>query len=36
MTLNFPNSPTLNDVYIDTTSGFSYKWNESSLSWVIV
>ena len=27
MALNFPNSPTLNDVYIDTTSGFSYQWN---------
>ena len=27
MALNFPNSPALNDVYIDTTSGFSYKWN---------
>ena len=27
MALNFPNSPALNDVYIDTTSGFSYQWN---------
>ena len=27
MALNFPNNPTLNDVYIDTTSGFSYQWN---------
>ena len=27
MALNFPNSPTLNQVYIDTTSGFSYQWN---------
>jgi hypothetical protein len=28
MALNFPNSPTLNQVYIDTTSGFSYQWND--------
>jgi hypothetical protein len=27
MALNFPNSPTLNQVYIDSTSGFSYQWN---------
>lgn len=27
MALNFPDSPTLNQVYTDTTSGFSYKWN---------
>ena len=27
MALNFPNSPTLNDVYTDTISGFSYQWN---------
>jgi len=27
MALNFPNSPALNDVYTDTTSGFSYQWN---------
>ena len=27
MALNFPNNPALNDVYIDTTSGFSYQWN---------
>jgi len=27
MALNFPNSPTLNQVYVDTTSGFSYQWN---------
>jgi hypothetical protein len=27
MALNFPNSPTLNQVYTDTTSGFSYQWN---------
>ena len=27
MALNFPNSPTLNQVYTDATSGFSYQWN---------
>ncbi len=27
MALNFPDSPTLNQVYIDTTSGFSYQWD---------
>jgi hypothetical protein len=27
MALNFPNSPTLNQVYTDNTSGFSYQWN---------
>jgi hypothetical protein len=27
MALNFPDSPTLNEVYTDATSGFSYKWN---------
>ena len=27
MALNFPNSPTLNQVYTDITSGFSYQWN---------
>ena len=27
MALNFPDSPTLNQVYTDITSGFSYKWN---------
>ena len=27
MALNFPNSPTLNQIYTDTTSGFSYQWN---------
>ena len=27
MALNFPNSPTLNQVYTDSTSGFSYEWN---------
>jgi hypothetical protein len=25
--LNFPSSPTIGDVYTDTTSGFSYEWN---------
>jgi len=29
MALNFPDSPTLNQVYTDATSGFSYKWNGS-------
>lgn len=27
MALNFPSSPTIGDVYTDTTSGFSYEWN---------
>jgi hypothetical protein len=27
MALNFPDSPTLNQVYSDTTSGFSYQWD---------
>jgi hypothetical protein len=27
MALNFPDSPTLNQIYTDTTSGFSYQWN---------
>lgn len=27
MALNFPNSPTLDQVYEDTTSGFSFKWD---------
>jgi len=27
MALNFPDSPTLNQVYTDTTSGFSYQWD---------
>ncbi len=27
MALNFPDSPTLNQVYTDSTSGFSYQWN---------
>jgi len=25
--LNFPNSPTVGQVYTDTTSGFSYEWD---------
>jgi hypothetical protein len=25
--LNFPNSPTLGQIYTDATSGFSYEWN---------
>ena len=27
MAINFPNSPSLNQVYTDSTSGFSFKWN---------
>lgn len=27
MALNFPDSPTLNEIYTDSTSGFSYQWN---------
>lgn len=27
MSLNFPANPSLNDVYTDSTSGFSYQWN---------
>ena len=27
MALNFPTSPSLDQVYHDTTSGFAYKWN---------
>jgi hypothetical protein len=27
MALNFPNSPSLNQIYTDNTSGFSYQWN---------
>ena len=27
MALNFPDSPTLSQVYTDTTSGFSYQWD---------
>lgn len=30
MAINFPNSPTLNEVYTDSTSGFSFKWNGSA------
>ena len=29
MALNFPNSPSLNQVHTDSTSGFSFKWNGS-------
>lgn len=29
MALNFPNSPSLNEVHTDSTSGFSFKWNGS-------
>jgi hypothetical protein len=27
MALNFPDSPTIGQVYTDSTSGFSYEWN---------
>lgn len=27
MALNFPSSPTVGDIYTDTTSGFSYEWD---------
>lgn len=27
MALNFPDSPTLNQIYTDSTSGFSYQWD---------
>ena len=27
MTLNFPDAPSVNDEYTDSTSGFTYKWN---------
>ena len=27
MALNFPNSPTVGQIYTDTTSGFSYEWD---------
>jgi hypothetical protein len=27
MALNFPDSPALNEIYTDSTSGFSYQWN---------
>lgn len=27
MAVNFPNSPSLNQVHTDTDSGFSFKWN---------
>ena len=27
MALNFPNNPTIGDIYTDTTSGFSYEWD---------
>jgi len=27
MALNFPDSPTLNQIYTDATSGFSYQWD---------
>ena len=27
MALNFPDNPSLNDTYVDSTSGFTYVWN---------
>ena len=27
MALNFPDNPSLNDTYADSTSGFTYTWN---------
>jgi len=27
MALNFPDNPSLNDIYTDSTSGFSYQWD---------
>jgi hypothetical protein len=30
MALQFPNNPTLNQVYTDTVSGFSFQWNGSA------
>jgi alpha-tubulin suppressor-like RCC1 family protein len=27
MALNFPDNPSLNDTYVDSTSGFTYTWN---------
>lgn len=27
MALNFPSSPTIGEIYTDTTSGFSYEWD---------
>ena len=27
MALNFPDNPSLNDIYRDSTSGFNYQWN---------
>lgn len=29
MAINFPNSPSIGDVFVDTTSGFSYEWTGS-------
>jgi hypothetical protein len=29
MAINFPNSPSIGDVFTDTTSGFSYEWTGS-------
>lgn len=27
MAINFPNSPQVNDTYVDPTSGFTYQWD---------
>lgn len=27
MAINFPNSPTVGQIYVDSTSGFSYEWD---------
>lgn len=32
MALNFPDNPTLNQIYTDNNSGFTYRWNGSA--WV--
>ena len=29
MAINFPNSPSIGDIFVDTTSGFSYEWTGS-------
>jgi hypothetical protein len=34
MALNFPDSPSIGDIYSDSTSGFSYEWNGTT--WISV
>lgn len=34
MALNFPDSPSVGDIYSDSTSGFSYEWNGTT--WISV